>query len=198
MVEQIIIRPARKTDASEMVVLIDSAGYGMPLWMWGGMRTDEPSVLEVGRERAMRDEGLISYRNAHILEADGVAAGMLICYRIDDPYDVGDLSTLPEAFRPMVELEAQVPGSWYIFVLAVHGEYRGRGFGGLLLEHAEALGRASGARTVSVGVEDRNQGAYRLYQRSGFREVARRPRVPFPSDHTGSRELVMFAKPLGD
>lgn len=198
MAEQINIRPARKTDASEMVVLIDSAGYGMPLWVWSGMRNDEPSVLEVGRERAMRDEGGISYRNAHILEADGAAAGMLICYRIDDPYDTGDLSKLPEAFRPMVELEAQVPGSWFIFVLAVHGEYRGRGFGGRLLEHAYALARASGARTVSVGIEDRNEGAYRLYQRSGFREVARRPRVPFPNDFTGSREWVLFAKPLGN
>lgn len=198
MAEQIDIRPARKTDASEMVALIDCAGYGMPLWVWSGMRKDEPSVLEVGRKRAIRDEGGFSWRNAHILEVDGTPAGMLIGYRIDDPYDMGDLAKTPEAFRPLVELEAQVPGSWYINVLAVHGEYRGRGFGARLLEHADALARASGAPTVSVIFEDRNEGAYRLYRRSGFREVTRRQRVPIPNDFTGSREWVLLAKPLGN
>ena len=86
-----MIRPASKTDASEMVVLIDSAGYGAPLWVWAGMRTDEPSVLEVGRKRAMREEGGFSYRNAFIAEANGIVQGMLVGYRLDDPYDAGDL-----------------------------------------------------------------------------------------------------------
>ncbi len=84
-----------------MVVLIDSAGYGIPLWVWAGMRTDEASVLEVGRKRAMREEGGFSYRNAFIAEEKRYRKqGMLVGYRLDDPYDAGDLDAVPEMFRP--------------------------------------------------------------------------------------------------
>jgi len=192
-----MIRPARKTDASEMVVLIDSAGYGMPLWTWSGLRTDEPSVLEVGRKRAMREEGGFSYRNAFIAEEDGAVQGMLVGYRLDDPYDSGDLDSVKKEFRALIELEVLVPGSWYVNVLAVHGENRGRGLGENLLARAEQSARQAGARQMSVIVESGNEGAARLYRRVGYAEKARRPRVPYPGDYTDSKELVLLAKSLG-
>lgn len=188
------IRAARKTDASEMVALIDCAGYGMPLWIWQGMKTDEASALEVGRKRAMREEGSFSYRNAHVLEDMGQVMGMLIGYAIDDPYDVADLDTTPEVFRPLVELEAQVPGSWYVNVIAVHAEYRGMGLGTRLLGHAERVARQTRNGTMSVIFESRNLKAYRLYERLGYLESARRPRVSFPGDATGSEEWILMKK----
>ena len=190
------IRAARKADASEMVALIDCAGYGMPLWIWQGMKADEASALEVGRKRAMRDEGSFSYRNAHILEDMGNVMGMLIGYPIYDPYEMGDMKKIPEAFRPMVELEAQVPGSWYVNVVAVHAEFRGRGLGSRLLGHAEYLARQTRNGTMSIIFESRNLNAYRLYERLGYREVGRRPRVPFPGDATGSEEWILMKKPV--
>jgi ribosomal protein S18 acetylase RimI-like enzyme len=188
------IRTASKADASEMVALIDCAGYGMPMWVWQGMKTDEASALEVGRKRAMRDEGSFSYRNAHILEDMGQVMGMLIGYPIGEPYDTGDLEKTPEAFRPMVELEAQVPGSWYVNVVAVHAEYRGKGLGSRLLGHAEYLARQTRNGTMSIIFESRNLNAYRLYERLGYREAARRPRFPFLGDATGSEEWVLMKK----
>ena len=188
------IRAARKADASEMVALIDCAGYGMPLWVWQGMKTDEASALEVGRKRATRDEGSFSYRNAHILEEMGEVMGMLIGYPIDDPYDMGDMEKTPEAFRPLVELEAQAPGSWYVNVVAVHAEHRVRGLGARLLGHAEYVARQTRNGTMSIIFESRNLNAYRLYERLGYREVARRPRVPFPGDATGSEEWILMKK----
>lgn len=192
-----MIRPARRTDASEMVVLIDSAGYGIPLWVWAGMRTDEASVLEVGRKRAMRQEGGFSYRNAFIAEQNGIVQGMLVGYRLDDPYDAGDLDAVPEVFRPAVELESLAPGSWYVNVVAVHGEYRGQGVGAQLLAHAEDVARTAGARQMSIIFESGNQGSARLYQRLGYAEKARRPRVPYPGDYTGSKEWLLLVKDLG-
>jgi len=180
-----------------MMALIDCAGYGMPLWVWTGLRKDEASVLEVGRQRAMREEGGFSYRNAHILAEGDAVAGMVIGYRLANPYDAGDLASIPEAFRPLVELEALVPGSWYINVVAVHAEHRGRGLGSRLLEHACEIARRAESRVVSMIFESRNQGAYRLYQRLGYRETARRPRIPFPGDATGSEEWVLMTKALG-
>ena len=82
-----MIRPARKSDASEMVALIDCAGYGIPLWVWGGMRKDEPSVLEVGRQRAMREAGGFptatpsSSRRAVLFRACSSATGWTILMR---------------------------------------------------------------------------------------------------------------------
>jgi len=192
-----MIRPARKTDASEMVVLIDSAGYGAPLWVWSGLRTDEASVLEVGRKRAMREEGGFSYRNAFIAEENGAVQGMLVGYRLDDPYDVGDLDSVPKEFRQLIELEALAPGSWYVNVLAVHGEYRGQGLGEKLLAHAEQTAREAGARQMSVIFESGNKGAGRLYRRVGYAEKAHRPRVAYPGDYTGSKEWVLLVKDLG-
>jgi ribosomal protein S18 acetylase RimI-like enzyme len=188
------IRAACKADASEMVALIDSAGYGMPLWIWQGMITDEASALEVGRKRAMRDEGSFSYRNAHVVEEAGNVMGMLVGYPIDDPYDMGDIEKTPEAFRPLVELEAQAPGSWYVNVVAVHAEHRGRGLGSRLLGHAEYLARQTHNGTMSIIFESRNLKAYRLYERLGYREAARRPRVSFPGDATGSEEWILMKK----
>jgi ribosomal protein S18 acetylase RimI-like enzyme len=188
------IRAARKADASEMVALIDCAGYGMPLWVWQGMKTDEASALEVGRKRAMRDEGSFSYRNAHILEDMGQVMGMLIGYPIDDPYDMGEMAKTPEAFRPLVELEAQAPGSWYVNVVAVHAEHRGKGLGSRLLGHAEYVARQTRNGTMSIIFESRNLKAYRLYERLGYREAARRPRVSFPGDATHSKEWILMKK----
>ena len=188
------IRAARKADVSEMVALIDCAGYGMPLWIWKGMQTDEASALEVGRKRAMRNEGSFSYRNAHILEDMGNVMGMLIGYPIEDPYEMGDMEKTPEAFRPLVELEAQVPGSWYVNVVAVHAEYRGQGLGSRLLGHAEYVANQTRSGCMSIIFESRNLKAYRLYERLGYREAARRPRVSFPGDPTGSEEWILMKK----
>jgi ribosomal protein S18 acetylase RimI-like enzyme len=194
MITEPAIRAARKTGASEMVALIDCAGYGMPQWVWQGKRTDETSALEVGRKRAMRDEGSFSYRNVHILEDMGNVMGMLIGFPIDDPYDMGDMENTPEAFRPLVELEAQVPGSWYVNVLAVHAEFRGQGLGSRLLGYAEYVANQTRNGTMSIIFESRNLKAYRLYERLGYREAARRLRVSFPGDGTGSEEWILMKK----
>jgi len=179
-----------------MVALIDCAGYGMPLWVWTEMRKDEPSALEVGRQRAMREEGGFSYRNAFIIEDSDGVQGMLVGYRLDDPYDASDLATIPEVFRPLVELEAEAPGSWYVNVLAVHGEHRGRGLGGRLLALADDRGRASGAPNMSVIFESGNEGAQRLYRRHGYAERARRRYVPYPGSRSASKDWVLLTKEL--
>jgi ribosomal protein S18 acetylase RimI-like enzyme len=188
------IRPATKADAADMVILVDIAGYGLPLWVWSGLYKDESSVLEVGRARARRDAGAFSYRNAHVAEHDGEVAGLLVSYRLDDPYVMPDLSKFPSEFRPAFELEAMVPGSWNVNVIAVYAEFRGIGLGRQLLDHAGTLARAAGAGQMSIIFESRNSAAHRLYRRCGYRELARRVRIPFPGDRTGSEEWVLMTR----
>lgn len=191
-----MIRPATKQDASELVCLIDCAGYGIPLGVWNGMLDDEASVLEVGRKRAMREEGGFSYRNAWIAERDGAVAGALVGYRLNEEIDLSGIAEVPAAFQPLMELEAEAPGSWYVNVLAVHAEYRGKGVGGALLDHADRLADTLGARSMSIIFESENHAAQRLYEAKGYEVTARRPRVAFETDRTGSAEWLLMVKDL--
>ncbi len=188
------IRPARKSDACALAVLVDIAGEGMPSFMWNTMKAPGQSLLEFGRSRAARDTGAFSWRNATVIEVDDEVAGCLIDYRLDDPYDSGDLSEIPESIRPLVELEAKAPGSWYVNVLAAFPEFRGQGLGTRLLERAEERARAAGAREASVIVASANTGAARLYARVGYGERARLPVIAGPgADHGGDWVLLTKA-----
>ncbi|MEX0590572.1 MAG: GNAT family N-acetyltransferase, partial [Xanthobacteraceae bacterium] len=123
-------------------------------------------------------------------------AALLLGYRLADPYDTGDLAALPKVVRPLIELESEAPGSWYVNALAVFPGHRGKGLGTTLLREAEQLARETRAPALSIIVADQNEGAKRLYERTGYRAVARRPIVAFPGfAHTG--DWVLMTKPVG-
>jgi ribosomal protein S18 acetylase RimI-like enzyme len=189
------IRPARKSDAAALAILVDIAGEGMPSYMWSRMREPGQSAFEVGRARAARDGGAFSCRNAQVAEVDGEVAACLVDYGLDDPYDTGDLGKLPDVVRPLVVLEAKAPGSWYVNVLATFPEFRGQGIGARLLALAEERGRAQGAKSASIIVASENTGAMRLYARTGYAEVARAPVVEFPGCAHGG-DWVLMVKPI--
>jgi ribosomal protein S18 acetylase RimI-like enzyme len=189
------MRHAAKADAPVLARLIDIAGEGIPSFLWSRSAEAGETPLEVGTRRAEREEGGFSYRNAFVAEADGRPAGMLLGYRQPDPYDLPDLAELPEVVRPLIELEALAPGSWYVNALAVLPDCRGHGLGARLLGLAEDLARQSGADTLSLIAAEDNAAAYDLYLRNGYRPVARRAIVPFPgAAHEG--DWVLLTKPV--
>ena len=188
-------RPARKSDAVALAALIDIAGEGLPVCLWSRMKAPEQSVFEFGRSRAAREEGNFSYKNATVADVDGEVVAGLVDYRLDDPYDTGDLNDLPEVVRPLVELESKAPGSWYINVVAAFPEFRGQGIGARLLALAEDHGRARKAASASLIVAGDNAGAVRLYARSGYAEAARAPLVAFPECPHGG-DWVLMTKPI--
>ena len=57
----------------------------------------------------------------------------------------------------------------FITTVAVKSEFRGRGWGRLLVEHALQVAKDEGSPTVGLGVESANVAAIRLYERLGFR-----------------------------
>ncbi|MCP4380039.1 MAG: GNAT family N-acetyltransferase [Hyphomicrobiales bacterium] len=190
--DRFAIRPAVYRDATHLAALVDIAGEGFASHFWSQVAETGQSPFEVGRSRAQRDAGSFTWRNAHIAERDGDVAGALVGYRIADTPDSG--SDLPAIARPLGELEAEVPGHWYINVLAIFPEYRGNGLGGALLHHADRFGPTVAPAGMAVIVSSQNDGAARLYGRHGYREVARRPMVPYPgSSLTG--DWVLLTKP---
>lgn len=188
------LRPARKEDARALAQLIDIAGEGFAMYLWSQSAQGGESPLDVGMRRAQREEGGFSYRNATVAETGGKVAAILLGYRLDDPYDTGDLAALPEMVRPLVELESLAPGTWYVNALAAFLEYRNRGLGTRLLTEADGIARAAGAPALSIIVASENAGAFRLYERHGYVERARRTLVPFPGlGHGGDWVLLVRA-----
>lgn len=171
------IRPAATGDADALAELINFAGEGIPVYIWEKAAEPGQSVWDVGRQRAKREEGAFSYRNAVMIEAaTGEAAGTLIDYAIADEVEAIP-DDMPPMFKPLQELENLVPGSWYVFVLAVYPAFRGQGLGTQLLDHAEATAKANGKSMMSIIISDANHGARALYERAGYREIASRTMV---------------------
>jgi len=188
-------RPAAKADASALAVLVDIAGEGLPAYLWSTLKAPGQSILDVGRERAARETGGFSYRNAIVAEVGSEIAACLVGYRLDDPYDLTGLEDIPPLVRPLVLLEAKAPGSWYVNVLATFPEFRRRGFGAALLGIAKQRAREEGAHALSVIVAAENERAARLYKAAGYEPLATAPIVAFPGCPHGGDWLLMV-KPL--
>src|SRR5262245_1279368 len=184
-------RPATIDDTDVLAELVNYAGEGMPLYLWGELAEPDQSARDVGRRRAAREEGSFSYRNATIVEHDGQCAGCLIGYEIpDQPTPIA--ADTPGMFGPLLELENLAADTWYINVLAVSPQFRGRGLGTKLLDLAHKTARSLKKRGVSIITSDANTGARRLYERAGYGEIAIRPMVKENWENTGQNWVLLI------
>lgn len=187
------IRPARRSDAADMALLVNIAGHGLPYYVWsqaeGASEVDSP--FEIGRQRAMRETGSFSWNNTLLATAGEEVAGMLVGYRQPDEMPPEDTSDTDPIFAPLVELEAAAPGTWYLNILAVFSHWRGKGVGGLLMTRAHELAKETAAQGLSLIAADDNEDALRFYRRHGFSVRAERPLVPFPGGPAGGKWLLM-------
>lgn len=192
------IRKATAADADHLLRFINMAADDLPLHFWKKSVGPDGDPLAYGRERAARDTGNFSYRNAWLAEVEGAVAGCLLGYAADETPGPIDPDT-PPIFVPLLELEALAPASWYLNVLATYDGFRGRGCGTALLAHAEEVARSGGFATISLIAEDTHLDALRLYGAKGFREVARRPVVK-DDWQVDANDWILFTKsiaPLG-
>ncbi len=169
------LRLATQADAADLAELVNIAGEGLPFYLWAKMAGKGETPWDVGRARAIRESGAFSYRNAVVREDHGSVAAVLIGYPLEDEPALTDYTSMPPMFVPMQELEDLARGTWYVNVLATRPEFRGRGYGTVLLANAERLAVATRKRGMSLIVADANLGARRLYERCGYREFATRP-----------------------
>lgn len=189
------IRAAEIGDARRLAELMDFAGEGIPMYLWRESAGPEGDPLEFGARTVSGTDGGFSYVNAHVAEIGDEVVGMLLGYRLPDPHDVEPLSEAPVVVRPLLELEALAPGSWYVNAVAADPAWRGRGVGSALMQRAEDVAAGSGAEVLSLIVAEENRGARRLYERLGYADVARRPLLPWPGcRHSG--HWVLMTKPV--
>lgn len=184
------LRAATIQDASVLAELVNYAGEGLPLYLWGNLSEEGETAWDVGRARAARESGGFSYRNAIMIDHDDHPAGCLIGYDIPETAEPID-PDMPEMFRPLQELENLAPGTWYVNVLAVMPAFRNIGLGTLLLDHADETGREQGARGMSLIVSDANPNAQRLYERCGYVVQAERAMVKEGWVNDGQNWILM-------
>lgn len=189
-----LIRNAQASDADHLVRFINMAADDLPLHFWKKSVGPDGDPLALGLERAARETGNFSFRNAWLAEVDGQVAACLLGYpaALDpEPIEPGT----PGIFVPLLELENLAPGAWYLNVLATYPGHRGKGIGSALLAKAEEVARQAGRSTISLIAEDTHLDALRLYRGKGFTEIARRPVVKddWPVE---ASEWILFTKTL--
>jgi len=186
------LRRATPADAPALADFVHFASEGLAYYLWTKMAGPGGDPWAIGRERAGRDGKGFSYRNAFLLEREGRVAAGLVGYPL--PHTPEPMpADMPAMFAPLQELENLAPGSWYVNVLAAYPEERGRGHGTALLGLADRLAAELGHAGMSIIVADTNTGARRLYERSGYREAARRAMVKEQWQHPGA-EWVLLVK----
>lgn len=190
-----LIREAKASDAEHLARFINMAADDLPLHFWQKSVGPDGDPWAYGKERAARETGSFSYRNAWLAELDGEVAACLLGYPAEDEPGPIDPDT-PAIFVPLLELEALAPGSWYLNVLATYEQYRGKGAGRALLAQAEAVAQRTGRKTISLIAADTHLDALRLYTANGFREVARRAVVK-GDWRVDAKDWILFTKTVG-
>ena len=191
------IRQAESSDADSLAKLINLAGEGIPNWLWTRACLEGQTPLEIGIERAKRQNGGFSYTNALVAESGGDPIGMVLSYPITDA-PTQNPDDLPAPIAPFVVLEKQSVNTWFVNALAVFDEGQNQGIGSKLLSAAEHQASANGFDKMSIQVYAQNTGAVRLYRRLGYVRVESEPvRLhPSPPHYTG--DVLLLIKSLSN
>lgn len=187
------LRPARKEDCARIALLFRMASEGVSDYVWQQMAPEYPglSPLEIGQKRYEREATPFSYQNCVVAEYKGEVIGMRHAF-VTEARSGNGLGETDPVLRPYAELE--LPGSLYVAGLAVMPAFRGQGLGSKLLGAARRKARALGLDQLSLLCLEQNEGARRLYERSGFRVIDRRRVVPHPLIRPTGHVLLMAAR----
>lgn len=184
------IRPAKRADSADIVILDDIASSGLASHVLEvGVRDgnyDRP--LEFGRDGYAFIDGPFSWKNVLIAETEDGIAGMSLSFELTG--GPGDQGLADPVLDPLDALKTEAIGTRLIDSVAVYTRFRGMGIGRALVE-AE-LARATGPSSIIT--HDTNTRALTLYQSLGFEERSRAPYVAFSKNHAAT-QWVLLTRP---
>ncbi|HEV7318294.1 MAG TPA: GNAT family N-acetyltransferase [Ensifer sp.] len=175
MADGVTIRPAERREAAELAILVDIAAHGFASWLWYGavQHGVTDTAFERGRNKLREEPGPGNWRDALVAEVDDELAGLSVGYSISA--ELHEAVVGHPVLEPLLALQKQIAGHWFIESLGVYRHQRGRGIGSALL--AREFKRA-GSAPVSLITESHNDKAQALYRANGFDEAARVEAVP--------------------
>ena len=182
MIATLQIRPASPGDASVAAKLMYATMGSLADYLFN---QDIPSIEKALAALFSRNAGRFGYQLTAIAESNGEPVGMLVACE-GAKLNRANLKTFPHIFPVLGFKHAPgfifrgvtLPGGaeaekdeYYLCNLAVVPSAQGRGFGSQLLQHAEQTARSHGLSKCSLIVGSHNDGAHRLYERTGYRVV---------------------------
>lgn len=190
MAGAVSIRRAQRRDAAELAILVDlsSHGFAAQLWQDAVANGSAETALAHGRSELRRDDEPAGWTGASVAEVDDEVAGVVIGHVIDASFATAIAPK--KSFEPILQLQRQVIGNWFIDSVGVYGHHRGRGIGRQLVDHE--LSRANG-RPVSLITESDNVVALNLYKSTGFAEMARLASVQ-PDQDSKTHDWVLLTR----
>ncbi|WP_429816891.1 N-acetyltransferase family protein [Ensifer sp. B1-9] len=190
MVGGVTIRPAERREAAELAILVDIAAHGFASWLWYGavLHGVTDTAFERGRNKLREEPGPGNWRDALVAETDDEVAGLSVGYAIGP--EVLEIVAKHPVLEPLLALQRQIVGHWFIESLGVYRHQRARGIGSALL--AREFERA-GSAPVSLITESHNDRAQALYRANGFGEAARAEAVPL-FDESKKHDWVLFTR----
>ena len=187
---EVSLRPARREDCASIARLYRMAADGVADYIWSTLAEPGEDLLEVGRRRYEREGTAFSYQNCTVADAGGAVVGLLMAFpMLRDPAAPAAQEVDP-VLAPYAGLEED--RSYYVAGVSAAPEWRGRGIGSRLLALAEEQARGLELDCLSLVCFEENAAAKRLYDRLGYRVVARAAVVPHPLiGHTGDALLLV-------
>jgi ribosomal protein S18 acetylase RimI-like enzyme len=161
-------------------------------YIWSKLAQPGEDILDVGQRRYERENSLFSYQNCTLATQGDTIVGMLVAFPmfVDEDAEPEDDPVL----APYSKLEEN--NSYYLCGVAVFPHYRNGGIGTQLMALAEEQAREKGLTKLSLIVFEQNEGAKRLYDRLGYREIAREAIVTHPLIHY-SGDAILMVKQMG-
>jgi len=184
--DNLVFRPARKQDCPTIASLYSISSDGIADYIWSRLAAPGEDILQVGQRRYEREDTAFSYQNCTIVEKSSKIIAMLVAFPMH--VSQGNVESDP-VLEPYSKLEED--NSYYICGMAVFPEYRGAGIGTRLLALAEEQATDLGYGKTSLIVFEQNTGARNLYERRGYREVARQAVYPHPLIHYSGDAILM-------
>lgn len=133
----------------------------------------ERELLDAISEECKREDSLYSYRHSVVLEKDGKVVGCVMSYP-GDIYPQLRKETWKRINDAMGDSSADAsdnetcPGEYYIDTLAVLSEFRGYGYGRLLLEEAVSRAQLKGYDRITLIAEQDHPRLLAYYESCGF------------------------------
>jgi ribosomal protein S18 acetylase RimI-like enzyme len=194
--EEFTIRPARRGDAADMVVLDDIAGSGLPSFLWRKAVESghNDNAMSLARDLMMSRNAPNGWLNCRIAQIGDDVAGLATSYPLSQ---VSAEETRIAPLAPVLSLMRMASGTWYLDALAVYPEQRRRHIGSRLLENVFERAKREGQMTeVSLVLRSDNVAGAKFYERFGFAQVIRKPFIGWEGSRAVGVEYLLMSAPI--
>ena len=177
-IEGVTLRPALPEDAAQAARLIHAAGPALYDRIFGPTL----EALALFETLFARHDSLFSHQNGTVAVRDGKIVGLALAVPSAGYHRGRDVPRLllrrgPHFLLGLVRAAWDLrrstvsppADSYYLGILAVAPDERGKGIGALLVDEISRRAREAGCAAVCLHAELGNEGARRFYERQGFR-----------------------------